>query len=243
MATLTSTTHLSTFSFPEPAASSLTFNGNPSEGDMTIPIGSNWTAGRNWHNHHVEHWKVLSGALLVSINNNSFIVTGGSPPLTIPPKTRHDLMRWDCPGRTGHQKAAQEAFRKEMSDKGQSKELERLGAQEVKAEESTTPADGEKEIFFRNLLSTVSEPRTGIWGEVLRFLHIVLIYEGLDAKMVIIDMQPESGDGWRAMVEVMIWWVLVSVARLVGAVFGLKPVSEAYTPSPLISLWEERKSK
>ena len=126
---------------------------------------------------------------------------------------------------------------------GQSKELEKLGAQEVEAEESTTPADGEKEIFFRNLLSAVSEPRGGVLGKPLRFIHILTIYQGLDAKMVILDMGPEDGNGWRAMVEEMIWALLAGMASIVCAVFGLKAVSEAYTPGPLVSRWEEKKSR
>lgn len=242
MATLTRTTHLSTFAFPPPEASRLSFN-EPFKTDITIPVSSTWTSGRHWHNEHVERWEVLSGAILITLNNNSFVVTGGSPAVTMPRKARHELMRWDCPGRTGHQKAAQEAFRTEMLAKGQSRELEKLGAQEVEAEESTTPADGEKEIFFRNLLSAVSEPRSGALGGLLRFIHILKIYQGLDAKMVIVDMGPEDGNGWRAMVEEMIWALLVGMASVVCAVFGLKPVSEAYTPGPLVSRWEERKSK
>ena len=128
-----------------------------------------------------------------------------------------------------------------MVAKGRSKELEKLGVQEAEIEEWTTPADGEKEVFFRNLLSAFSEPRNGILGEVLRFVHIVIIYQGLDASMVVVDMGSESGKGWRGMVENMIWWVVRGVAVLIGAVFGLKPVSEAYTPGGLMSKREVNK--
>ena len=242
MATITSTTHLSTFTFPPPDVGSLSLH-DPSKTDLKIPVGSTWTSGRHWHDDHVESWKVLSGAMLITINNNSFVVTGESPTVAIPCKARHELMRWDCPGRTDHQSAAQAAFRKEMLSRGLSRELEKLGAQQVEAEESTMPADGEKEIFFRNLLSVISEPRTGRLGEVLRFFHILLIYQRLDARMVILDMGAEDDNGWRAMVEEIIWWLFAGTASLVGALFGLEPVSEAYTPAPLASRWEKEKSK
>ena len=210
---------------------------------MTVPVGSSWTPGLHWHNDHTEHFQVLSGAMLITVNNKSFILTGGSPAVTIPRKARHELMRWDCPGRKGYQKVAQEAFRKEMLAKGQSKELERLRVQVVEAEESTTPADGEKEILFRNLLSAITEPRSGILGEIMRFVHIVIIYQGLDVRMVILDMGAENGHGWRGMVEEMIWWLILGMASLIGGVVGLKPVSEAYTPGRLISEWEEKHPK
>ncbi|KAL9133403.1 MAG: hypothetical protein Q9175_005416 [Cornicularia normoerica] len=185
--------------------------------------------GRHWHNDHVEHFKELSGAILVTVNNDSFIVTAASPTFTIPRKARHEAMRWDCPGRKDHQKAAQEALRKGMSAKGQSQELEKLRAQETEAEEWTTPADGEKEVFFRNLLSAASEPRNGILGEIFRFIHILIIHQGLDTRMVFLDMGPESGNGWRGMVEEMIWWVVIGITGLIGGIMGLRPVSEAYT--------------
>lgn len=243
MATLTRTTHLSTFTTPAPAAASLSFFDDPSKTRVKVPAGSFFDTGYHWHNEHAESFKVLSGALLVTMNSNSFIVTDASPAITIPPKARHEAMRWDGPARKSHQKAAQEAFRKEMLAKGQSKELEKLGAQEVEVHEWTTPADGEKEVFFRNLVSTFSEPRSGVMGEILRFVHVVIIYKGLDTSMVVLDMGSESGQGWRGMVERMIWWVVVGVAVLIGGIFGLDPVSEAYTPGDLITKREQNNSK
>lgn len=145
-------------------------------------------------------------------------------------------MRWDCLGRKDHQNTAQEAFRKEMLAKGQSKELEKLRAPEDEAEEWRTPADGEKEVFFRNMLSAVSEPRTGIVGEILRPIHMLIIYQGLDTRMVILDMGLRvvmGGEGWLRNNMVGSF----GIAGLIGGAFGLKPVSEAYTPGRLISEW------
>ena len=242
MATLTRTTHLSSFATPPPGAATHAFK-DPSKTHVSVPAGSSWTSGRHWHDNHVEHFKVLSGAILITVNNSSSILTRTSPALTIPCKARHEVMRWDCSGRKDHQKAAQEAFRKEMSANGQSKELEKLTAQEVEAEEWTAPADGEKEVFFRNLFSAASEPRSGPLGRILIFVHIVIIYQALDAKMVILDMGAEGGNGWRGMVEEILWWIVMVMAGLIGSVLGLKPVNEAYTPGGLISKGEEKKSK
>ena len=240
MATLTGTTHKSTFTFPRPGNASVSLDGSENM-NIAVPAGSTWSSGPNWHHGHAEHWKVLSGALLVSRNNKSFIATGGSPWITFPSKARHEVMRWDCPERTGHQKAAQEAFRKEMLANGQSRELEELSAQEAQAIQSTSPSDFEKEIFFRNLLSAVSEPRQGIWGELIRFIHIAVIYQGLDANMLIVDMGSE-GTGWRAMVEEIVWWLVAGMANLANALFNFEPVSKAYTPDSLMSQWNEKKS-
>ena len=128
-----------------------------------------------------------------------------------------------------------------MIANGQSSELEKLSAQEVHAQQNNSPVDCEKEIFFRNILSAISEPRNGIWGEILRFIHTVIIYEGLDSHMVILDMG-SGGTGWRAMVEEIVWWLAAAMANLVGPLFKLEPVSKAYTPSSLISEWNEKHS-
>ena len=55
-------------------------------------------------------------------------------------------------------------------------------------------------------------------------------------------MGSESGKGWMGMVEKMIWWAVLGVAVLIFAVFGLKPVSEAYIPGGLMSKRDEKKS-
>lgn len=243
MSTLSRTTHLSTFNFPSPGAASLSLDDDPSIVHATIPVGSNWTSGRHWHDDHAEHWKVISGAMLITVNNNSFVVTDTSPIVSISRKARHELMRWDCPGRKDHQHAAQQAFEEQMKAKGQSMELESLRAQAVEAEEWTTPADGEKQIFFRNVLSATSEPRNGILGNILRFIHILIIFQGLDARMVILDLGAEDGKGWRGMVEEMIWWALQEMACMIGFVLGLQPVNEAYTPGRSISQWQGKKLK
>ena len=48
--------------------------------------------------------------------------------------------------------------------------------------------------------------------------------------MVILDMGTENSSGWRGMLEEMKWWVVLGMESLIGGVFGLKPVREAYTP-------------
>lgn len=58
----------------------------------------------------------------------------------------------------------------------------------------------------------------------------MIIYQGLDTKMVILDMGIENGNGWRGVLEEMTWWIVLGMASLIGGVFGLKPVREAYTP-------------
>lgn len=101
--------------------------------------------------------------MLITVNNKGFVVIGASHPVRFPCKARHELMRWNCPGRKGHQSTAQDAFNEEMLATGQPKELEKLRTQKTESKEWKTRADGEKEVLFRNLLSAVPEPRTRIW--------------------------------------------------------------------------------
>lgn len=55
-------------------------------------------------------------------------------------------------------------------------------------------------------------------------------------------MGSESGNGWRGMVEEMIWWVVIGITGLIGGM-GLRPVSEEYTPGRLITKWKKESPK
>ena len=59
---------------------------------------------------------------------------------------------------------------------------------------------------------------------------MIIYHQGLNTKMVILDMGTKNSNGWRGMLEEMKWWVVLGMESLIGGVFGLKPVRGAYTP-------------
>ena len=148
-------------------------------------------------------------------------------------------MRFDRPARLldkGHREA-QEAFFREHGKA----ELENLKGQDLIAEEWTDPADGQKEIFFRNTFSTLLEPQykseVSSLGELRRMLQIMCVMWELDNYLVIVDFGGWRG-GWRSQVEAAFTYTVMGCLMMLGRLCGCKAVSEEYTPKHLIERWE-----
>ena len=150
-------------------------------------------------------------------------------------KARHEIMRWDRPGLKGHQKAAQDSFKSSQK----TEELNRLSVEDMLLEEWTSPNDRLKEVFFRQLLSAVMEPRHEF--SALKPLHILTIMAGLDSRPVLLDLGSEGSNGWRGQVEELISWVILVTARLLGTVVGLQPVTQEYTPKRLAGAYYQKR--
>lgn len=149
-------------------------------------------------------------------------------------------MRFDRPARllSPGQRAAQEAYFLERGER----EIEKCKGEDVTAEEWTDPADGQKEVFFRNLFSTLSEPRhgsRGAWiGELRGRLQVVCVMWELDNYVVLVDLGGSGGGGWRAWGEAALTYTVMGLLMVVGRMWGCRAVSKEYTPEHLVKRWE-----
>ncbi len=148
-------------------------------------------------------------------------------------------MRFDRPARllSKEQREAQEAYFQEHTQD----EFEKLKGEDVIAEEWTDPADGQKEIFFRNIFSTLLEPQykaeVSRLGELWRTLQIMCVMWELDNYVVFVDLEGWRG-GWRALTEMAFTYAFMGCLMLLGRLFGCRAVHEEYTPKYLIERWE-----
>lgn len=113
------------------------FDADPSRPGMTqitLPERSTWTPGLHWHEQHVEHFKVVKGRVLISLDGVVKLVTPDDGPQRVERSVIHEFMRAD------HSKVASE------KDSG-----------DVITEEWTDPDDGVKHVFFRNIFSTLED--------------------------------------------------------------------------------------
>ena len=241
---LTNTTHLS--SFTRPGTCTFAFSPPPSSPDspqpptiVTLPPGSSLTTQLHFHLTHTEYLRVVSAAVLVTINGHSRILTAEDGVAEVPRGARHEWMRFDrsVGMLRGEQKGAQERWIKEKGE-GFVKELRE---KELVVEEWTDPADGEKEVFFRNLFSTFEEPayvgRWMGWGSILAWLQVMsVMWEG-DNFVVVVDCGGGSG-GWRRMMEDGFAYALMGGAWTVGRMVGCKGVNREYTPEHLMERWK-----
>ena len=153
-------------------------------------------------------------------------------------------MRFDRPVHllSRSQREAQEKWIEEQGDDV----IEKLRGMDLVAEEWTDPADGEKEIFFRNIFSVVGEVRwkEGWWGGWMMWLQVMLVMWELDNFVMLVDLGGE-GDGraWRGVGETGWTYGVMGAAAVIGRVVGLRAVREEYTPGYLLGAWEGGKER
>ena len=231
----TTTADRQTFAVPPPTAVTLNFlSDRPGLTQAVMPSGSTFSTGRHWHDDHVEHIIVKRGAVLLTIGNQSKVVTSEDPVnndgamVEIPCKKRHEVMRWDRLGLKGHQKDVQDAFK----GSARAEELDRLSAEDMVLEEWTSPNDRMKELFLRQLLSAIMEPRQGFYTAI-KPLHILNIMAHLDSRQVLVDLGAEGSEGWKGKIEEVISSFVLRTASALGLPCGLWPVTPEYTPEDL----------
>ncbi|KAL6713133.1 hypothetical protein ACLMJK_009254 [Lecanora helva] len=241
---LTNTSQRSSLTTPLPTGLKFEFPTQPAPNSpqpstrVSVSPRSTWSTDLHWHVTHTEYIKVLSGAALGTINGKSFILRAQDDPKEVPRYARHEWMRFDRPEEllTNEQRETQKRWMKEVRDK----EVEKLREVDLVVDEWTDPADGEKEIFFRNMLSTFQEPgyQRGT-GQLLMYLQVlVVMWEG-DNFNVMLDCQGWKG-GWRRVVEECISYAFMGFVALLGRMVGCRGVNEEYTPPYLVQSWKNR---
>jgi len=173
-----------------------------------LPPQSKWTSALHYHTSHREYLRVLRGQALVTLisgdNRSTKIYTRESGTVQIDKYVVHEWRR---------------AF-----DEGE----------EVMVQEWTDPADGAKEVFFRNLNSVIPDAEMsreglakwislGWWVE----LQILVIGAGMDNYPVFLQLLG-TGVGMRMMTAMFLW-----IVTQLGSLLGLRTWYEEYTPARL----------
>lgn len=126
----------------------------------TFPRGSGLDTSLHWHESYTEYMKVLRGRALVSLDGVEKVYTAEDDEVVIHPYVWHIVRR---------------------ADRGK---VEGGDDEELVIHERTDPADGEKEIFFRNGLSMILDAKAELERLSFRF-----ILEGM-ALMAQTDLYP-----------------------------------------------------
>lgn len=175
---LTQTSEISEFKAPLPDAVSLWFDSDkPNHTQGVFPARSTFTTGRHWHYDYAETFKVHQGAILVTIHNKSMVVTSNDGVTVIPVTARHELMRWDRPGLKGHQKVAQDAFKRSKSKD----ELRQLADEDARLEEYVVFFAVLLPVAFMSKVFERCEGQKELYCTVLTQVHALL--DGQAQKM------------------------------------------------------------
>ena len=248
---LTKTSHQASFYRPPPQSSTFSFPPPASVSTPTFPptiinfhVGSELSTQYHWHTTHTEYLRVTSGAALIMVSGVSKIYTAKDGAAQVPRYARHEWMRFDRPAHllSNGQREAQEAYFREHDKE----DIEKLKGEDLIAEEWTDPADGQKEIFFRNLFSTALEPqyqsKVSWLGGFWKMLQIMCVMWEMDNYLVLVDFEGWRG-GWRELVEAAFTYAIMGCMVALGVLCGCRAVSEEYTPKHLIERWESGRPK
>ncbi|KAI9850771.1 MAG: hypothetical protein M1838_005104 [Thelocarpon superellum] len=190
-------------SFARPKQATIAFENSHAVITITVPVGSDWTSGLHWHETHTEFLEVIQGQASITIAGRAQVLSAGSPPVRIEPYEQHEWWKATDVELVGGRQGLDE---------------------DLVVKEWTTPMDGQKEVFFRNLASVLLEPNLdGTFGKPWLMLQLLVIFHGHDNYPVFVD-------GFAA------YWithVVLALAALLGLLLGFKPIYEEYTPKPL----------
>ena len=167
---------------------------------ITLPPGSNWTSGLHWHEAHTEYLAIIKGTAQVTLNSVTETYTPSDGIIVVHRYARHEWRRAEPDG------------------------------EELVVEEWTNPADGAKEVFFRNLNSVILDcskagPPTDWWLT----LQLFVIFSGLDNFPVLLDFAhlPYIGESF----EWAVTHTVLFCAITMGKMLGCKSVYQEYTPN------------
>ncbi|KAI9701935.1 MAG: hypothetical protein M1836_001279 [Candelina mexicana] len=202
----TNTTSSTSFTRP----GQVTYSFDPSDPNTTtiiLPPRSTWTSGLHWHETHTEFLQVIQGIACVQLQGKTLVLNAADGPITIPAFAKHQWMRVCTQGND----------------------------EDLVVKEWTSPADGQKQIFFRNLSSVIQEDYNNVWMPMswLITLQLFAIFGALDNYPVFVE-------GWteRWVTHMVLW-----TARLLSWALGLRGYYAEYTPGVLMEREGKRMNK
>lgn len=168
----------------------------PSLSRLRLPEGSTWTPDPHWHERYTEIFRVVQGRALLKLNGEKKVITPDDGPQVVDKFVVHEFMRADV--------------EQEEKDSG-----------EVVVEEWTDPADGMKQVFFRNLIGVIQDADSYWKGWVP--LQAIFMMSRYDNFNVILPGR----------LSYLTTHTIFGVSALVARLAGLKWWYEEYTPAPL----------
>ncbi|KAJ4320650.1 hypothetical protein N0V94_003298 [Neodidymelliopsis sp. IMI 364377] len=217
---------------------------------ISLPRRSAWTSGLHFHARHTEYLRLIKGAIFVELNGAiKFIsaLAGGEVDLGTGQKMRGGMII-DVPRYARHNWGRLEYYIDEKDQKtyGEWTRPEDWD-EEVIVEEWTDPSDLSKPLFFWNLNGVITapdDPGLPLTQRAIRraskdwwtTLQLFIIFWELDNWPVFVSVKSQwFVSGFGNSVELVMSFVVLFVARVVGLVVGLQAVGRSRTPE---GLWE-----
>ncbi|KAF4448175.1 hypothetical protein F53441_8384 [Fusarium austroafricanum] len=176
--------------------------------DIYLRVGENTPGtGLHWHETHTEYLEVVQGYALVTVGDHTDVFTKDDGIITIPRYAIHQYMRAD------------------KAEKGKAgKDVDLI------VREWTEPGDGDKEVFFRNIISLIMDKKDTALGIVKMLFSVMTVCWSHDCYPVFWKGPAFFGRAIQQRVRRAVTYPLMGGLVLVGRLFGCKPHYPEYTP-------------
>jgi hypothetical protein len=163
--------------------------------------------GLHWHEKHTEYLQVLQGCALITVGDRTAVFTKDDGVVTVPRFTIHGFGRAD-----------------DTEEGRGSRDIELI------MREWTDPADGDKELFFRNILGLVKDWKKTLLGNVAMGISALVVSSGHDSYPVFWNGPAMFGKGVQVAVMRASTYTVLGLADVVGWLGGFRAEYEEYTP-------------
>jgi mannose-6-phosphate isomerase-like protein (cupin superfamily) len=176
------------------------------------------STGLHWHETHTEYLQVLQGHALVTIGSRTSVFGKDDGVITIPRGTIHQYMRAD-----------------KTEEGSESRDVDLI------VREWTEPADGDKEVFFRNMMSLLMDKKDTAAGGISLLLSIMVVAWAHDNYPVFWQGPSFLGEAFQSKVRMGTTYCLMGALNLVGRLLGYKRDYPEYTPErPVPASYDDR---
>ncbi|KAK0654735.1 hypothetical protein B0T16DRAFT_320519 [Cercophora newfieldiana] len=165
------------------------------------------STGLHWHETHTEYLQMIQGCALITVGDQTAVFTNDSGVVAIPRHTVHEVMRADSVEEGKHCKDV-----------------------ELVIYEWADPSDGDKDIFFRNLLGLMKDSRRTLLRTVSLGISMVVLSGAHDNYPVFWGGPKFVGRNGQSIIVRGVTYALMKLIGAVGWVVGRQPEYDGYTP-------------
>ncbi|KAK3064985.1 hypothetical protein LTS18_014871 [Coniosporium uncinatum] len=182
-----------------PGQGGITFEPKSPFVTITFPVGFPERKGLHWHETHTEYLEVVQGIALITLGEVTETFSSADGIIVIPRFTHHEYRRADTveAGRDG-------------KDVG------------LLVREWTDPADGQKQLYFRNVMGLI-EDRAGetLLSNVWTLWQLFVVFSGNDNFPLLLPVPAILGP-LKPIVERNFTYTLLRILALLGSLVGLR---------------------
>lgn len=162
---------------------------------LTMTHGTSAKTGLHWHEQKTEYLQVLQGRALVRIGNDTAVFTADNGTITIPRFVIHEYGRADLGAITSNDP-------------------------DLRIREWVEPADGSKEVFFRNIMGVINDREGGVLGKVKMLVAVFTVMWDHDNYIVVVE-----GPSW---LRRGVTYAVLGAVSFLGRCCGFKGSDEKY---------------